>query len=148
MPRHRVARAGTADEMLRLRSRPLTAAATIAATCADRHAVASIARTTVLRDLPVELAGRIPGGRVMRLPKARRIYDSKGGRPPKHGPKFRFARPETCSEPAVTSHTVTTNYGKAVTSMGRVHRGCPPGRLAGPRRRTSADRGSVGPAGG
>lgn len=47
----------------------------------------------VLRDLPVELVGRIRGDRVMGLPNPARVYDPKGGRPPKHGPEFRFAKP-------------------------------------------------------
>ncbi|WSU86676.1 transposase (plasmid) [Streptomyces globisporus] len=73
----------------------------------------------VLRDLPVELIGRVRGDRVMRLPKPTpeeyaALYP-KGGRPPKHGPEFRFAKPETWPEPAVTTRTATTNYGKAVT---------------------------------
>jgi hypothetical protein len=76
----------------------------------------------VLRDLPVELIGRIRGDRVMRLPKPPRVYGPKGGRPPKHGPKFRFAKPETWPDPAVTTHTATTNHGKAVTqAWNRVH---------------------------
>ncbi|GGU50435.1 hypothetical protein GCM10010274_43950 [Streptomyces lavendofoliae] len=37
----------------------------------------------VLRDLPVELVGRVRSDRVMRLPKLPRVYDPKGGRPPK-----------------------------------------------------------------
>lgn len=58
----------------------------------------------------------------MRLPKPPRIYDPKGGRPPKHGPEFRFTRPETWPEPAVTTRTATANYGKAVTqAWDRVH---------------------------
>lgn len=58
----------------------------------------------------------------MRLPKPPRVYDPKGGRPPKHGPEFRFAKPETWPEPAVTTHTATANYGKAVTqAWDRVH---------------------------
>lgn len=70
-----------------------------------------------LRDLPVELTGRIRGDRVLRLPKPPRVYDPKGGRPPKHGPEFRFATPETWPDPVVT-----TNYGKAVTqAWDRVH---------------------------
>lgn len=72
----------------------------------------------ILRDLPVELIGRVRGDRVMRLPKPTpeeyaQLYP-KGGRPPKHGPEFRFAKPDTWPEPAVTTRTATTNYGKAV----------------------------------
>ena len=76
----------------------------------------------VLRDLPVELVGRVRSDRVMRLPKPPRVYDPKGGRPPKHGPEFRFAKPETWPEPAITTVTDTTNYGKAETqAWDRVH---------------------------
>ncbi|WP_051777905.1 NF041680 family putative transposase [Streptomyces violaceorubidus] len=76
----------------------------------------------VLRDLPVELVGRVRSDRVMRLPKPPRVHDPKGGRPPKHGPEFRFAKPETWPEPAISTVTATTNYGKAETqAWDRVH---------------------------
>lgn len=76
----------------------------------------------VLRDLPVELVGRVRSDRVMRLPKPPRVHDPKGGRPPKHGPEFRFTKPETWPEPAITTVTDTTNYGKAETqAWDRVH---------------------------
>ncbi len=76
----------------------------------------------VLRDLPVELVGRVRSDRVMRLPKPPRVNDPKGGRPPKHGPEFRFAKPETWPEPAITTVTATTNHGKAETqAWDRVH---------------------------
>jgi hypothetical protein len=75
----------------------------------------------VLRDLPVELVGRIRSDRVMRLPKPPRTH-GVNGRPPKHGPEFRFARPETWPEPAITTATATTNYGKAeAQAWDRVH---------------------------
>ncbi len=45
-----------------------------------------------LRDLRVELVGRVRSDHVMRLPKPPRVYDPKGGRPPKHGPGFRFTK--------------------------------------------------------
>ncbi|MER6392817.1 hypothetical protein ABT236_30705 [Streptomyces sp. NPDC001523] len=35
----------------------------------------------------------------MRLPKPPRLHDPRGGRPPKHEPEFRFAKPETWPEP-------------------------------------------------
>jgi hypothetical protein len=76
----------------------------------------------VLRDLPVELVGRVRSDRVMRLPKPPRVYDPRGGRPPKHGPEFRFNTPETWPEPSVVTATDTTNYGKAQTqAWDRVH---------------------------
>ncbi|MFK4692958.1 hypothetical protein RKD22_005893 [Streptomyces pristinaespiralis] len=75
----------------------------------------------VLRDLPAELVGRVRGDRVMRLPKPPRLPGTNG-RPPKHGPEFRFAEPETWPEPAVTTRTATANHGKAVTQVwDRVH---------------------------
>ncbi|UZI33905.1 hypothetical protein [Streptomyces sp. VB1] len=45
----------------------------------------------------------------MRLPKPPRVYDPKGGRPPTHGPEFRFTKPETWPEPSVSTATATTN---------------------------------------
>ncbi|MGW7103258.1 NF041680 family putative transposase [Streptomyces sp. NPDC054838] len=76
----------------------------------------------VLRDLPAELVDRIRGDRVMRLPKPPRVYEPKGGRPPKHGPEFRSAKPETWPEPAITTATDTVNYGKAeAQACHRVH---------------------------
>ena len=73
----------------------------------------------VLRDLPVELVGRVRSDRVMRLPKPPRMH-GVNGRPPKHGPEFRFTKPETWPEPAIT--TDTSNYGKAETqAWDRVH---------------------------
>lgn len=42
--------------------------------------------------------------------------------PPKHGPEFRFAKTETWPEPAVTTATDTTNYGKPqAQAWDRVH---------------------------
>lgn len=60
----------------------------------------------------VELVGRVRGDRVMRLPEPPRVYDSKGGRAPKRGPEFRFAKPDTWPHRAVTARTATANYGK------------------------------------
>ncbi|WUT78861.1 transposase [Streptomyces sp. NBC_00669] len=75
----------------------------------------------VLRDLPVELVGRVRSDRVMRLPKPPRTH-GVNGRPPKHSPEFRFTKPETWPEPAITTVTDTTNYGKAETqAWDRVH---------------------------
>lgn len=71
----------------------------------------------VLRDLPVEMVGRVRSDRVMRLPKPLRLPGTNG-RPPKHGPEFRFAKPETWPEPAIITVTDTTHYGKAETRHG------------------------------
>ncbi|CAL9328959.1 hypothetical protein SUDANB1_00027 [Streptomyces sp. enrichment culture] len=75
----------------------------------------------VLRDLPIELVGRVRSDRVMRLPKPPRTHGTNG-RPPKHGPEFRFTKPETWPEPAITTVAETTNYGKVETqAWDRVH---------------------------
>lgn len=75
----------------------------------------------VLRDLPVEMVGRVRSDRVMRLPKPLRMR-GVNGRPPKHGPEFRFTKPETWPAPAITTVTDTANYGKAETqAWDRVH---------------------------
>ncbi|MGW7514123.1 NF041680 family putative transposase [Streptomyces sp. NPDC054796] len=67
----------------------------------------------VLRDLPVDLVGRLRSDRVLRLPKPPRVYDPKGGRPPKHGKEFSLARPESWPEPCVVTVNDTPRYGKA-----------------------------------
>ncbi len=77
----------------------------------------------VLRGLPVEVVGRIRSARVMRLPKPPRVHGTNG-RPPKHGPEFRFAKPETWRGPAIVTATDTMNYGKAqaqAQAWDRVH---------------------------
>ncbi|WP_227997619.1 NF041680 family putative transposase [Nocardia australiensis] len=75
----------------------------------------------VLADLPVELVGRLRSDRVMQLPKPVRAPGTNG-RPPKHGPQFRFTDPGSWPEPAVTTITATSNYGKALTqAWDRVH---------------------------
>lgn len=77
--------------------------------------------TWVLRDLPVEMVGRVRSDRVMRLPKPPRMH-GVNGRPPKHGPEFRFTKPDTRPEPAITTVTDTSNYGKSETqAWDRVH---------------------------
>jgi len=76
----------------------------------------------VLRDLPVELVGRLRSDRVLRLPKPPRVYAPKGGRPPKHRAEFRLAKPETWPEPAVVTMNDTPRYGKAeARAWDRVH---------------------------
>ncbi|WP_214364540.1 NF041680 family putative transposase [Pseudonocardia sp. H11422] len=83
----------------------------------------------VLADLPVELLGRIRSDRVLRFPKPPRLPGT-AGRPPRHGPEFALDRSVTWPEPAQTSITETTRYGRAVaTSWDRLHprlthRGC------------------------
>lgn len=67
----------------------------------------------MLRDLPVELVGRLRSDRVLRLPKPPRVYDPQGGRPPKHGKEFSLARLESWPEPSVMTLNETSRYGKA-----------------------------------
>ncbi|GGV99364.1 hypothetical protein GCM10010230_25310 [Streptomyces narbonensis] len=58
----------------------------------------------------------------MQLPKPLRIYDPQGGWPPERGPAFRFAELESRPEPAITTRTATTSYGKSTAqSWDRVH---------------------------
>ena len=58
---------------------------------------------TSLTGLPVEVLGRMRSDRVMRRPAPSRkefsLANPHGGRPPKHGKEFRFAKPETWGEP-------------------------------------------------
>ncbi|MFD6356642.1 NF041680 family putative transposase [Nocardia tengchongensis] len=76
----------------------------------------------MLADLPIEMVGRLRSDRVMRLPKPPYAYDPKGGRPPKHGPEFRFADPGSWPRPEVTTVTSTSGYGKAeAQAWDRVH---------------------------
>jgi hypothetical protein len=67
----------------------------------------------LLRDLPIELVGRLRSDRNLRLPAPPRVYQPKGGRPPKHGKEFRLAKPETWTEPSVLTVNDTPRYGKA-----------------------------------
>lgn len=73
-------------------------------------------------DLPAELAGRLHSERVLRLPRPPRVCDPKGGRPPKHGPEFLLAKPETRSESAVATMYDGPHYGQAeARAWERVH---------------------------
>ncbi|MFJ2406915.1 NF041680 family putative transposase [Streptomyces xanthochromogenes] len=67
----------------------------------------------LLRDLPVELVGRLRSDRNLRLPKPPRVHDPRGGRPPRHGKEFRLAAPQTWPEPAIVTVNDTPRYGKA-----------------------------------
>ncbi|WP_276082661.1 transposase [Nonomuraea thailandensis] len=74
----------------------------------------------------VELLGRIRSDRVMRRPAPSREEflraHPRGGRPPKHGGEFALADPATWPEPAVSTITDTTHYGKAETrAWDRIH---------------------------
>ncbi|MGI5208619.1 NF041680 family putative transposase [Spirillospora sp. CA-108201] len=65
-----------------------------------------------LRDLPVELVGRIRCDRVLRLPAPPRDPHFIG-RPPRHGGEFALANPATWPQPQHTTTTRTARYGTA-----------------------------------
>ncbi|MFD4395580.1 NF041680 family putative transposase [Kitasatospora sp. NPDC058478] len=71
----------------------------------------------LLDGLPVEALGRMRSDRVMRLPTPTQLEYARaypqGGRPPKHGKEFRFAKPETWGEPDTATVQVTDRYGTA-----------------------------------
>jgi DDE superfamily endonuclease len=78
----------------------------------------------LLRDLPVEVAGRLRSDRVMHFPAPPRPARpaATGGRRPRHGVAFKLAEPATWPAPAVTTTTETTRYGTATaTAWGRLH---------------------------
>jgi len=75
----------------------------------------------LLADLPVELLGRLRSDRVMQLPAPPRPPRTMG-RPRKHGGELALADPATWPAPQVTTTTVTSRYGTAVTAAwDRVH---------------------------
>ncbi|WUH88672.1 transposase [Streptomyces sp. NBC_00433] len=71
----------------------------------------------LLGGLPVEILGRMRSDRVMRRPTPTPLEYAlaypQGGRPPKHGKEFRFARSETWGEPDTATVQVTDRYGAA-----------------------------------
>lgn len=69
--------------------------------------------THALAGLPVEALGRLRSDRVMRRPTPERVYDPKGGRPPKHGGEFVFGDHGTWGAPDQLTVTETSNYGTA-----------------------------------
>lgn len=80
----------------------------------------------LLDGLPVEVLGRMRSDRVMRRPtpslKEYALAYPQGGRPPKHGKEFRFARPETWGEPDAATVQVTDRYGTArAMAWDRIH---------------------------
>ena len=78
----------------------------------------------LLRDLPVEVAGRLRSDRVMHFPAPPRPARpaGTGGRPPRHGAVLKLSDPQTWPAPAVATATETTRYGTArATAWGRLH---------------------------
>jgi len=73
----------------------------------------------VLADLPVQVLGRMRSDRVLCFPAP---PPARTGRPPRHGPEFRFADPITWPAPETTSSTETDRYGTASASAwNRLH---------------------------
>ncbi|OIJ85383.1 transposase [Streptomyces sp. MUSC 14] len=77
----------------------------------------------LLAGLPVEVLGRMRSDRVMRKPvPVPWISPPQGGRPPKHGKEFRFAKPDTWGEPDTATTQVTDRYGTArAMAWDRIH---------------------------
>jgi DDE superfamily endonuclease len=75
----------------------------------------------LLRDLPVEVLGRLRSDRVMYFPAPPR-QPGTNGRPIRHGTAFRLADPATWPAPAAATITETTRYGTArAAAWGRLH---------------------------
>ncbi|MFB7380373.1 NF041680 family putative transposase [Kitasatospora purpeofusca] len=80
----------------------------------------------LLRDLPVEILGRLRSDRVMRRPAPTRAEfaaaNPAGGRPPKHGAEFIFKDASTWGAPDAETKAETTRYGTAhAQSWDRLH---------------------------
>ena len=74
-----------------------------------------------LRDLPVEVLGRLRSDRVMHFPAPHR-EPGTNGRPVRHGATFRLDGKQPWPAPAVTTITQTTRYGTGRASgWGRLH---------------------------
>ena len=75
----------------------------------------------LLRDLPVEVLGRLRSDRVMYFPAPPR-QPGTSGRPIRHGAAFKLADPATWPAPAAATVTETARYGAARTAAwGRLH---------------------------
>jgi DDE superfamily endonuclease len=75
----------------------------------------------LLRDLPVDLVGRLRSDRVLHLPAAAPVH-GQAGRPRKHGPAIDLDQP--AGHPPADTHTITdtTRYGTAFAdAWDRVH---------------------------
>ncbi|MFE4874300.1 NF041680 family putative transposase [Streptomyces sp. NPDC056682] len=76
----------------------------------------------LLAGLPVEILGRMRSDRVLRRSTPPRVYDPKGGRPPKHGGEFVFGDEATWGTEQAVTVTDTRLYGKAVVrAWDRLH---------------------------
>jgi hypothetical protein len=75
----------------------------------------------LLRDLPVEVLGRLRSDRVMYFPAPPR-RPGTNGRPARHGAAFKLAGPATWPAPAAATITETIRYGTArAMAWGRLH---------------------------
>ena len=88
----------------------------------------------LLRDLPVEVLGRLRSDRVMYFPAPPRPAGANG-RPSRHGPVLRLADPRNPASPGVTTVTGTTRYGDR--GGGSAGAGCTSGWPAAPDGRTT-----------
>jgi hypothetical protein len=78
----------------------------------------------LLRDLPVEVMGRLRGNRVMHMPAPPRPARpaGTGGRPPRHGAALKLADEQTWPVPWVITSTATARYGTATAmAWGQMH---------------------------
>lgn len=80
----------------------------------------------LLGGLPVEVLGHMRSDRVMRRPapslEEYPLSYPLGGRPPKHGKEFRFARIDTWGDPDAETVQVTDRYGTAQSmAWDRIH---------------------------
>ena len=78
----------------------------------------------LLRDLPVEVTGRLRSDRVMYFPAPPRPARpaATGGRPPRHGAVLKLADERSWPAPAVTTSTATSRYGTArAMAWARLH---------------------------
>lgn len=77
----------------------------------------------LLEELPVEILGRMRTGRVTRkLGPVAMDLTATGGRPPKQGKEFRFAKPDTCGGPDAATIRITDRYSTVRTmAWDRIH---------------------------
>lgn len=75
----------------------------------------------LLRDIPVEVLGRLRSDRVLCFPSPAR-QAGQTGRPSRHGPELRLAGESTWPDPEVTTLTQTARYGAAAArAWDRLH---------------------------
>ena len=75
----------------------------------------------LLKDLPVEIMGRLRSDRVMYFPAPARLPGANG-RPVRHGAAFKLTDERSWPAPAVTAVTETSRYGSArAAAWGRLH---------------------------